>query len=88
MECRGGYLVKSNYRVQGKAIMNREGTSPLPQAKMYHIRQPHKGLDGRFVNRPYGVRGMEGITIRRTVEDAGPYRVLGSGGGRPAPYRG
>ena len=61
------------YGVQGKVIMNREGSSPLPQAKMYHIRQPHKGLDGRFVNRPYGVRGMEGITIRRTVEDAGPY---------------
>ena len=47
-----------------------------------------KGLGGRFVNRPYGVRGMDGITIRRTVEDAGPYRVRGSGGSRPASYRG
>ena len=78
----------ASYGVQGTAIMNREGSSPLPQAKVHHIRQPHKGLDGRFVNRPYGVRGMEGIAIRRTVEDAGPYRVLGSCGSRPAPYRG
>ena len=79
--CRGGNLPPETYdhhRCPKDALHQcREGNLP-PETYDPH-RCPMDALhpymdDRRFVNRPYGGNG---IAIRRTVEDAGPYKENG-----------